>query len=159
MTENKRFCKDCKYTRGIGYDFWCGEGHTEYEAFFGETNCPYYEFHDWSKGIPNKTEDKRFIYTGGRIWDKENEYKGLSPREIHNLLNELNDENTRLKAKYNSCIEEMDSLAEVNDKFYKENKELKETLAFRSNQLALMEQLIDDLGSEEMARQMEEIFE
>ena len=41
---------------------------------------------------------------------------------------------------------------------FDENKELKETLAFRSNQLALMEQLIDDLGSEEMARQMEEIL-
>ncbi len=39
-----------------------------------------------------------------------------------------------------------------------ENKELKETLAFRSNQLALMERLVDDLGSEEMARQMEEIL-
>lgn len=40
----------------------------------------------------------------------------------------------------------------------KENEELKETLAFRSNQLALMERLVDDLGSEEMARQMEEIL-
>ena len=51
------------------------------------------------------------------------------------------------------------------NKFDKENKELKdknsqlqETLAFRSNQLALMERLVDDLGSEEMARQMEEIL-
>lgn len=33
--------------------------------------------------------------------------------------------NKELKARYNRCIEEMDSLAEVNDKFYKENKELK----------------------------------
>lgn len=38
----------------------------------------------------------------------------------------LEKENKDLKAKYNSCIEEMDSLAEVNDKFYNENKKLKE---------------------------------
>lgn len=38
------------------------------------------------------------------------------------------------------------------------NKRLQETLAYRSNQLALMEKLVDDLGSEEMARQMEEIL-
>ena len=37
-------------------------------------------------------------------------------------------------------------------------KSLKETLAYRSNQLALMERLVDDLGSDEMARQMEEIL-
>ena len=35
---------------------------------------------------------------------------------------------------------------------------LQSTLAYRSNQLALMEQLIDDLGHEEMKRQMEEIL-
>jgi len=40
--------------------------------------------------------EKRFLYTGGRIWDKENDCKGLSPREIHNLLNKLNDENQAL---------------------------------------------------------------
>ena len=40
----------------------------------------------------------------------------------------------------------------------KENDDLKSTLAYRSNQLVLMEQLIDDLGSEEMDRQMGEIL-
>ena len=35
---------------------------------------------------------------------------------------------------------------------------LQSTLAYRSNQLALMEQLINDLGHEEMKRQMEEIL-
>jgi len=53
------------------------------------------------------------------------------------ILNELNDENKELKDK---------------------NSQLQETLAFRSNQLTLMERLVDDLGSEEMARQMEEIW-
>ena len=58
------FCKDCKYCKGIGYDFWCGEGHTEYEVFLGETNCPYYKFYDWSKGTPdrvmNKTKNEKY---------------------------------------------------------------------------------------------------
>ncbi len=52
-------CTDCKHTKGIGYDFWCGEGHTEYEVFGAETNCPYYEYHDWSKGVPSRSA-KRF---------------------------------------------------------------------------------------------------
>ena len=34
-----------------------------------------------------------------------------------------------------------------------------ETLAFRSNQLAQMTKLVDDLGSEEMHRQAEEILD
>lgn len=65
-------------------------------------------------------------------------------QQIIDLLNELNDENEQLE-KENK---------ELKDK----NSQLQETLAFRSNQLALMEQLIDDLGSEEMERQMEEIL-
>jgi hypothetical protein len=63
------------------------------------------------------------------------------------------------------CEKENELLKKENDDLKKENKELKdknsqlqETLAFRSNQLALMERLVDDLGSEEMARQMEEIL-
>ena len=55
----RKRCTDCKHTKGIGFDFWCGEGHTEYEVFIGETNCPYFEYHDWSKDTPSKTE-KRF---------------------------------------------------------------------------------------------------
>ena len=41
-------------------------------------------------------ENKRFCYTGGRIWDEKNDKKGLSPREIHNFLNELYDTNQEL---------------------------------------------------------------
>ena len=52
----RKRCTDCKYTKGIGIDFWCGQGHTEYEVFMGETNCPYFEYHDWSKGTPSETE-------------------------------------------------------------------------------------------------------
>lgn len=101
MTENKRYCKDCKYCRGIGYDFWCGEGHTAYEVFFGETNCPYYEFHDWSKGAPNRTKNKRFEeqnpeYHLNRIYDSKNG-KVIFDEDILDLLNDLNDENELLK--------------------------------------------------------------
>lgn len=96
-----------------------------------------------------------------------------------NKLNELHDENQQLKKEYNSLQRtayKIDAIAhedrEYSERLYKqnqqlekENKELKdknsqlqETLAFRSNQLALMERLVDDLGSEEMTRQMEEIL-
>ena len=85
--------------------------------------------------------------------------------KANNEINKLKKENKKLKA---LCVQygfDMGRLEEDNEQLEKENKELKdkhsqlqETLAFRSNQLALMEQLIDDLGSEEMERQMEEIL-
>ena len=90
-------CTDCKYTKGIGYDFWCDEGHTEYEVFGAETNCPYYEYHDWSKGIPSKIE-KRF--TGefdkqyGGVHDNGEQ---LTNFEVVDLLNNLSEENMELK--------------------------------------------------------------
>lgn len=77
--------------------------------------------------------------------------------QLVDLLNQLNDENDvlkqQLKTKYivNKQYEEKVRLE-------KEKEQLKSTLAFRSNQLALMESLIDDLGSEEMKRQMREIL-
>ena len=85
--------------------------------------------------------------------------------KANNEINKLKKENKKLNA---LCVQygfDMGRLEEDNEQLKKENKELKdknsqlqETLAFRSNQLALMEQLIDDLGSEEMERQMEEIL-
>ena len=63
---------------------------------------------------------------------------------VCNVLNEKDDAIIRLE--------------EENFKLKDKNSQLQETLAFRSNQLALMERLVDDLGSEEMARQMEEIL-
>lgn len=156
MTKKKRYCKDCKYCRGIGYDFWCGEGHTEYEVFLGETNCPYYEFHDWSKGTPNRTKNKRFEEQNpenhlNRIYDSKNG-KVIFDEDILDLLNDLNDENERLKSEYkvlhtqyqdlkkfvehnfNEYLtrEKLDrqiiKLSDENEQFKKANKELKQQL-------------------------------
>ena len=103
MTEKR--CTNCKHTKGIRYDFWCGEGHTEYEVFGAETNCPYYEYHDWSKGTPSKT-GKRF--TGE--FDKQ--YSGvhdngeqLTNFEVVDLLNNLSEENMELEQKMKSIQE------------------------------------------------------
>lgn len=99
-------CTDCRHTKGIGYDFWCGEGHTEYEVFGAETNCPYYEYHDWSKGVPSRT-DKRFVIIGDDnlefimqaqlllpIYDDK---ERLSLKTCCDLLNALHEENQHFK--------------------------------------------------------------
>ena len=94
--------------------------------------------------------------------------------KIVDLLNDLNDENEELKSenqylkslKWNKdCINEISIgmqqrqlLERQNNKLVKEKERLKDTLAFRSNQLALMEELIDDLGTDEMCREMEDIL-
>ena len=103
------------------------------------------------------TENKRFTFADGfKIVAIRDNGKIMNSKQVCNKLNELNTENKELKLQLGECRHnKLFSRRELE----KENKELKETLAFRSNQLALMEQLIDDLGSEEMARQMEEILE
>ena len=98
-------CTDCRHTKGIGYDFWCGEGHTEYEVFGAETNCPYYEYHDWSKGVPSMTA-KRFEYIIGEFWDNVSD-KPLSFSEIEKKINALNDENEQLKNRLDKVLKEL----------------------------------------------------
>ena len=65
----------------------------------------------------------------------------------------------------NDLSNKLDDVIDTNNLGYEvakhlkeENGRLKSTLAYRSNQLSLMEQLIDDLGHDEMRRQMEEIL-
>ncbi len=100
-------CTDCKHTKGIGYDFWCGEGHTEYEVFGAETNCPYYEYHDWSKGVPSRSA-KRFTRDDDSIYDNGEFLFDLTILMYHNAdevvgwLNELAEENEQLKEQLNS---------------------------------------------------------
>ena len=105
----KKRCTDCKHTKGIGHDFWCGEGHTEYEVFIGETNCPYFEYHDWSKGTPSRTE-KRFThrkwYNERQLFDGEEPFAivdiYIQSDKICNKLNEIAEENEQLKMGINS---------------------------------------------------------
>lgn len=97
----RKKCTDCKHTKGIGYDFWCDEGHTEYEVFGGETNCPYYEYHDWSKDTPSKTE-KQFTFNKDTVATNLKtpityNNKTMSIGGVLEKLNELADENEELK--------------------------------------------------------------
>ena len=119
MTEKR--CTDCKYTKGIGYDFWCGEGHTEYEVFMGETNCPYYEYHDWSKGTPSETE-KRFKHMINRLGmqficydDMEILLGTFADKDginhIVTLLNDLSDENEQLKSENKRLTDKLNKTA------------------------------------------------
>lgn len=112
-------CCDCKYTKGIGYDFWCGEGHTEYEVFGAETSCPYYEYHDWSKGTPTtkKTDDigvcaeistKRMylilLKAQEMILENNTQYK---KREIVSLLSSIEHDILMLNDKNNSISRDL----------------------------------------------------
>ena len=129
MTEKR--CTDCKYTKGVGFDFWCGEGHTEYEVFGAETNCPYYEYHDWSKCIPSKTEKKRFVdlveecLEDQFLIDTSNDkYYWVSDSldDIVKLLNELHKENKKLK-QVNEMLQMDFAMTERN--LIEENEQLK----------------------------------
>lgn len=57
-----------------------------------------------------------------------------------------------------TIVGQLNGLVDENEQLKKESDDLKSTLAYRSNQLALLEQLVDDLGSEEMGRQMDVIL-
>ena len=135
MTEKR--CTDCKYTKGIGYNFWCGEGHTEYEVFIGETNCPYYEYHDWSKGTPSKTE-KRFTIFGewhndcviDEIRDNTGEYVTIG--RVVDLLNENEELKSRVEYLERKIDRERTSYQKQHEKWeeeiQKENEYIKNTI-------------------------------
>ena len=150
MTE-KRLCTNCKHSRGLGYDFWCGEGHTEYEVFGAETNCPYYEYHDWSKGTPSKNE-KRFTTVElpkpnrWGIW-----YDGayLSTYQVCILLNEYVDvkkENEQLKLDNKRLLSDYTDVCNDNIAVGNENEQLK-------NKIERIDFILDDLnGAEYISR-------
>lgn len=99
--------------------------------------------------------EKRFYNDGKYVMQKGETWVVAggehSADVIATALNELIEERNKLQFDYNMEILTRQSIEKKND-------DLKSTLAYRSNQLALMEQLIDDLGSEEMKRQMESIL-
>lgn len=105
--------------------------------------------------------EKRFTIDDGTIRDNLTAIKyyclTLSGKELCDFLNWQHEKIEQLEAQ----LIYMDFLKDENkhmEKVLEENKQLKSTLAYRSNQLTLMEQLIDDLGSDEMKRQMEGIL-
>ena len=73
-------------------------------------------------------------------------------------LNELHKEKEQLKSDALYWGQNAEARLKEIDKLRKEKEQLQDTLAFRSNQLALMEELIDDLGTDEMCREMEDIL-
>lgn len=93
--------------------------------------------------------DGKYVMQKGEVWVVAGGEH--SADVIVTALNELIEERNKLQFDYNMEILTRQSIE-------KKNNDLKSTLAYRSNQLALMEQLIDDLGSEEMKRQMEGIL-
>lgn len=99
--------------------------------------------------------EKRFYNDGKYVMQKGGVWVVVGGKHsadvIATALNELIEEINRLQFAYNMEILTRQSIE-------KKNNDLKSTLAYRSNQLALMEQLIDDLASEEMKRQMEVIL-
>ena len=106
-------------------------------------------------------DDPRAVWIDDNIANKSytvinDTLKKKNIQEIVDCWNELYEENERLKQDLNEYCNF--SLHTILDKKNKKIEMLQSTLAYRSNQLALMEQLINDLGHEEMKRQMEEIL-
>lgn len=112
--------------------------------------------------------EKRFAVTqtvlGSGIYDfqAENElcesYDENAYSKVVKKLNELHEEKEQLKSDAIYWSQNAEARLKEIDKLRKEKEQLKDTLAFRSNQLALMETLIDDLGTDEMCREMEDIL-
>lgn len=92
---------------------------------------------------------------GITLWKEEVVYELNSFAEENK---ELMKENEQLKSDAIYWSQNAEARLKEIDKLRKEKEQLKDTLAFRSNQLALMEKLIDDLGTDEMCREMEDIL-
>ena len=41
-----RECINCKYSRGLGSDVWCGHKPQGKESYMSETDCIYFEWSD-----------------------------------------------------------------------------------------------------------------
>lgn len=92
---------------------------------------------------------------GITLWKEEVVYELNSFAEENK---ELMKENEQLKSDAIYWGQNAEARLKEIDKLRKEKEQLKDTLAFRSNQLVLMEKLIDDLGTDEMCREMEDIL-
>lgn len=131
----KKLCPNCKHTRGIGFDFWCGEGHTEYEVFGAETNCPYYESRTGKQFTVEKNNKYIAILDKGKnigntyhvcallnAQYEEIQQSKVLIKKYHNENTDLIKENEQLKHEINYLENRLDDCVCLK----KENKDLKE---------------------------------
>lgn len=106
--------------------------------------------------------EKRFVQNTNLVMQNNEVYVVCADEHsadvVTTALNEVLEENEQLKESVWSWSKSYHRVYEEKEMTLGRLNDIKSTLAYRSNQLALMEQLIDDLGSEEMKRQMEEIL-
>ena len=107
-------------------------------------------------------EEEYYIFDSNTIsesdFEEKLEYQNYKAFEDSMMGDEVVNRLNGLDGTVKNLSDDYEQLLKENKELKDKNSRLQETLAFRSNQLALMEQLIDDLGSEEMARQMELIL-
>jgi hypothetical protein len=106
--------------------FYCDDGLSKRDYAIFDLSKSDKSFNDFRDG-EGFVESWRF---GCYLCDETDSL--MTGEEVVGKLNKLNNENKSFKAEieqlkkcYNNALNEMDTLAEVNDKTYKENKELK----------------------------------
>lgn len=110
-----RECVNCKHSRGLGSDVWCGHEPKGKESYMFETDCEYYEpfeYHDKSKETTstlNLPSDKFILNSNGGEFDVN--IIGFRDNKI--LDEEIDKDNGKFWIEYNTC------------KFYDENAERK----------------------------------
>lgn len=135
-----------------------------YNNLFGVEDGLFYENNKRLGYYQDEKEDKILKNNHKATVDRMLELRELNIefKRINNKLKkenkELEEENEQLKSDAVYWGQNAEARLKEIDKLRKEKEQLKDTLAFRSNQLALMENLIDDLGTDEMCREMEDIL-
>jgi len=175
MTE-KRLCTNCKHSRGLGYDFWCGEGHIKYEKYFAETDCPYFEVMDLQDNDFNNTEndstnsrnEKRFTYDFVSV-DCPMFYDNKEVIDYDDVVDCLNEQHETIQEKQHT-INEMAKTIRIYDggyiglnkrhseykqkvedtlkTFYDTTKQLKGNKLIIAGYLDLINHIADELGVE-----------
>lgn len=44
-----RECVNCRHSRGLGSDVWCGHDPKGKESYMCETDCPYFEWFEYKE--------------------------------------------------------------------------------------------------------------
>ena len=156
MTE-KRLCTNCKHSRGLGYDFWCGEGHIKYEKYLAETDCPYFEVMDLQDNDFNNTEndstnsrnEKRFMLT-----DFDSEVEMLEKiNEQHETITDLEEKEIELGRNYLIKLEFEQKVKDTLQRHYKlytnmavELRHDKYSNGTCHTVLEVLEEIADELG-------------